>query len=65
MKDFHISFIRELGLVVLVTIVSMISVRLFLYNYIQSNNKTPEYTSTESQINIDSDQIEVLRPGSH
>jgi hypothetical protein len=47
-EDFHIPFLNNLLFVGLVTIVSMISVRFFLYDYISTILKTPQYTSHQS-----------------
>jgi len=52
--DFHIPFIRNLAFVGLVTIVSMITTRFLLINYMGSYLKTPEYTSSKSYNTIES-----------
>lgn len=49
-NNFHKSFIMELGFVALVTIVSMISVRLLLVNYIPHIIKSTNIQYTNSQI---------------
>jgi hypothetical protein len=53
-EDFHISFIQNLAFIGLVTIVSMITTRFFLVNYIGTYLKTPEYTSSKSYNTIES-----------
>lgn len=50
-EEFHIPFIKNLAFVGLVTIVSMVSVRFLLINYIPSYIKTNIYTIQQSQIN--------------
>lgn len=52
-EEFHISFIRNLAFVGLVTIVSMISTRYLLTNYMSATIKTHSYTTQESQIKPD------------
>jgi len=53
-EDFHIPFIKDLAFVGLVTIVSMITTRFLLLNYMGSYLKTPEYTSSKSYNTIES-----------
>ena len=53
-EDFHIPFIKNLAFVGLVTIVSMITTRFLLVNYISPYLKTPEYTSSKSYISLES-----------
>lgn len=48
--DFHIPFIKNLAFVGLVTIVSMITTRYLLVNYLPSLIKTQEYTTQQSHI---------------
>jgi len=48
--DFHIPFIQNLAFVGLVTIVSMITTRFLVINYLPSLIKTHIYTTQESQI---------------
>ena len=52
--EFHIPFIKNLAFVGLVTIVSMITTRFLLVNYISPYLKTPEYTSSKSYNTIES-----------
>jgi isoprenylcysteine carboxyl methyltransferase (ICMT) family protein YpbQ len=52
-NDFHIPFIKNLAFVGLVTVVSMISVRYFLFSYLPTMTNTPIMTHTNSQINPD------------
>jgi hypothetical protein len=52
--EFHIPFIKNLAFVGLVTIVSMITTRFLLLNYMGSYLKTPEYTSSKSYNPIES-----------
>jgi|APCry1669189034_1035192.scaffolds.fasta_scaffold53472_2 hypothetical protein len=49
-NEFHVSFIKSLVFVALITIVSMVSVRFLLEKPYSNNHKTPIYTSQESQI---------------
>ena len=65
MTEYHKPFIRNLAFVGLVTIVSMISVRFFVNNYYSHTIKTPEYTSSQSQITIDYSKIKSINPNSH
>jgi hypothetical protein len=51
--DFHVPFIRNLAFVGLVTIVSMITTRFLLLNYLPNLIKTHIYTTQESQIQPD------------
>jgi hypothetical protein len=53
-KEFHVPFIKNLIFVGLVTIVSMITARFLLVNYINPYLKTPEYTSSKSYISVES-----------
>lgn len=50
-EEFHIPFIKNLAFIGLVTIVSMVSVRFLLINYIPGYIKTHIYTIQQSQIN--------------
>lgn len=52
-KEFHIPFINALVIVGLVTIVSMISTRYFINNYLLSHPNTPIINYTDSQIKVD------------
>ena len=52
--EFHVPFIKNLVFIGLVTIVSMITTRFFLVNYIGTYLKTPEYTSSKSYISLES-----------
>jgi hypothetical protein len=47
-EEFHIPFIKSLFLIAFVTMVSMVSVRLFFQNSLSSYQNTPEYTSSPS-----------------
>jgi len=47
-KEFHIPFIKELVFVGLVTIVSMISVRIFLTNFLPGSLKSYTFPPTQS-----------------
>jgi hypothetical protein len=47
-EDFHIPFIKNLAFVGLVTIVSMITTRYLLINYLPNLIKTQEYTIQQS-----------------
>jgi len=47
-KDFHIPFIKELAFVGLVTIVSMISVRIFLTNFLPESLKSYTFPPAQS-----------------
>jgi hypothetical protein len=49
-EEFHISFIKELAFVGLVTIVSMISVRFFVSFFMSPNLNPPNIIYTDSQI---------------
>jgi hypothetical protein len=49
--DFHIPFIKELVFVGFVTIVSMISMRVFLESMFPTHHITSSFTSSESQLN--------------
>jgi uncharacterized membrane protein AbrB (regulator of aidB expression) len=53
-SEFHISSIKNLAFVALVTIVSMITTRFLLAYYISPYLKTPEYTSSKSYISLES-----------
>jgi hypothetical protein len=46
--DFHIPFIKNLAFVGLVTVVSMITTRYLLVNYLPNLIKTQEYTTQQS-----------------
>jgi hypothetical protein len=48
--DFHIPFIRNLAFMGLVTIVSMITTRFLLLNYLPSLIHSQQYTIQQSQI---------------
>jgi hypothetical protein len=52
-KEFHVPFIKDLVLVGLFTIVSMISVRYFINNYLYSIPNTPiiQYTNSQPKSN--------------
>lgn len=47
--EFHIPFLKSLVFLALVTIVSMISARYFVFYTLSHSSKTPIYTSSESQ----------------
>jgi hypothetical protein len=47
-EEFHIPFIKSLFLIAFVTIVSMVSVRLFFKNSFSSYQNPQEYTSLPS-----------------
>ena len=47
-EDFHIPFIQNLAFIGLVTVVSMITTRFLLLNYLPSLTKTQEYTIQQS-----------------
>ena len=53
-SEFHVPFIKNLAFIGLVTIVSMITTRFFLVNYISTYLKTPEYTASKSYISLES-----------
>lgn len=53
-EEFHVPFIKNLAFIGLVTIVSMITTRFLLINYMGSYLKTPEYTSSKSYNPIES-----------
>ena len=53
MREFHVPFINTLVIVGLVTIVSMISTRYFINNYLLSHPNTPIINYTDSQIKPD------------
>jgi len=48
--DFHIPFIRNLAFMGLVTIVSMITTRFLLLNYLPNLIDSQQYTIQQSQI---------------
>jgi hypothetical protein len=48
--EFHIPFIKNLAFVGLITIVSMITTRYLLVNYLPNLIKTQEYTTQQSHI---------------
>ena len=47
--EFHIPFIKSLVFVAVVTIVSMVSVHIYLHKSLSLPQNTPVYTSSESQ----------------
>lgn len=47
-KEFHIPFIKSLVFLALVTIVSMISARYFIFYSFPTQHSMPVYTSSES-----------------
>ncbi len=46
--EFHVPFVKNLLLICVVTIVSMISARFFIHNYFYPILNSPQYTSHES-----------------
>jgi hypothetical protein len=48
-EEFHVSFIKNLVFVALVTVVSMISVRYYLTNSLSASQQSSTYTSEQSQ----------------
>jgi hypothetical protein len=64
MTEFHQPFIKNLVFVGLVTIVSMISAKFFVENYIYLTKNTPVYTTRQSHIYIDHDNIKSINPSS-
>ena len=51
--EFHVSFIKNLAFVGLVTIVSMITTHFLLVNYLPNLIQNQQYTIQESQIKPD------------
>lgn len=49
-QEFHISFIKNLAFVGLVTMVCMITTRFLVVNYLPDLIQTQEYTIQQSQI---------------
>lgn len=47
-EEFHIPFVKNLVFICLVTIVSMVSARLFIKNYFYTLSNSPQYTSQQS-----------------
>lgn len=47
--EFHISFIKNLIFIGIVTIITMASSRFFMLNYMINTNKTLEYATQNSQ----------------
>lgn len=64
MREFHRSFMPELVLVGLVTIVSMYYVHIFMPHIYSLAQKNKEYTTIKSQINVDCEKIQSIRPSS-
>ena len=48
-QEFHIPFLKSLVFLALVTIVSMVSARYFVFYTLSHSSKTPVYISSESQ----------------
>ncbi len=46
--EFHIPFIKSLFLIAFVTIVSMVSARIFLYNSLSDHSNSAQFTSLKS-----------------
>ncbi len=51
--NFHIPFIKNLAFIGLVTVVSMITTRYLLINYLPNLIQNQQYTTQESQIQPD------------
>jgi|688.fasta_scaffold189241_2 hypothetical protein len=57
-SEFHKPFIKDLVLVMLVTMVTMISTRYFIINYINKGISPPVFSEQKSYIHTDSSLLQ-------
>jgi hypothetical protein len=53
-SEFHVPFIKDLALVMLVTVVTMISTRYFITNYLHKDISSQVFSSSKSYISTES-----------
>ena len=52
-EEFHVSFIKNLVFIAVLTLVSMVSVHYFTQNIMSSPSESPQYTSDRSRDKVE------------